>query len=134
MHLSKDLLQQHAPRLSEETVTVRWTDQDGQRQSAQVLVVEMTVADRTRFDQMVVEHAGESADSAEGIRQALAIICARTPDREPIWSPEDFETVSGYGSGFVEPIVNAAQRLNGVSDNDIEELAKNSSETTAAAS
>lgn len=136
-YLTRETLDANPPRLGSEEVTVRWTDDSGNLCRAKVIVVEMSVEDRSRFDRMVIDYhqarlsdaEEDGEDSSEGVRQALAIACARTPERAPIWTPDDIETVSAYGSGFIEPIVNAAQRLNHVTDLDIDDLAKNSEAT-----
>lgn len=120
--LTRKLLDKHRPGLTTETVQVIWTDQKGRRHVAQVTVSEMTVADRAKFEQAMLV-SGEEGTGI--IREALAIACARDEAGQPLWTYDDLGTLSGYGSGFLEPIVAAAQRLNMVQDQDIAELAKN---------
>lgn len=131
-HLTRAALNDHPPVLRSETVTVRWTDRDGLRREAQVSVVEMSVADRTRFDEVVLKLANESEDTQQGVREALAIACTRDADGRPLWTPDDAARLSGYGNAFLEPIVAVAQKLNPFDS--FEDLAKNSAKTTAAAS
>lgn len=120
--LTRKLLNKHQPGLATLLVPVVWTDQQGRRHAAQVTVTEMTVADRAKFETAMLA-SGEQGTGI--IRESLAIACARDAAGQPLWTYDDLGTLSGYGSGFLEPIVAAAQRLNMVQDQDIEELAKN---------
>lgn len=104
----------------------------------------MSVSDRSLFESVLVREATDQVDEGADdatlrIRQACVVACARErveiqgrQTLQPIWTIADLDLIAGYGSGLIEPIVNAAQRLNKISDVDIEELAKNSEPTPAA--
>lgn len=126
-YLSKATLAEHPPKTRSEEVTVCWLDTQGQKHIAKVTVIEMTVADRTRFDESLLQFQDGETDSgaAAGVREALVIACTRGEDGLPLFSSDDARSISEYGTGLIEPIVNVAQRLNKISSNDLEELAKN---------
>lgn len=117
-------LTKHPPVLRREDVTVQWTDDSGEVQARTVTVTELTVAERNRFE----DSFSEGASFADEARQRLVIATAKC-DSGPLFTDADFDLISGLGAGFVEPIVNAAMRLNKIGQKDLEDLGKNSQPT-----
>lgn len=102
-----------------------------------VFVHEMSVAERTRFDKSVValgDQVSEGEDANDFMREVLLIHTAGDEHGNRLFTFDDLPLVSGLGSGFAEPIVNAAMSLNRIGENDLEELAKNFEATSDASS
>ena len=133
--LTRDMLAENPPVLREEIVPVMWQDAAGAVHRAQVRVMELTVAEKTTFESQAGILAASSPNdedvdqAARLIRQCLVIASARDESRQPIWTYDDIEYLSGLGSGLIEPIVNAASRLSNFTEKDLAELGKNSAAT-----
>lgn len=128
MFLTAEYLQENAPQLGSEIVDVTWTDQNGQQHQAKVNVIEMTVAEKSRF-----EKSYDSESEEDQFRERLVIAVSHDGERKPIFSEEHLAFLSGIGSGIVEPIIKAASKLNG-SPESLEETGKNSETTSDSSS
>ncbi len=101
-----------------------------------VYVRQMTGRERDRFEQSLIrEKPGAEAGgdvvyerSLEDFRAKLAVNTICTAEGDNILEPKDYPTLSQHMSAArLEVIVNAAQKLNKISEDDKTKLVKNSS-------
>lgn len=82
-----------------------------------VWVRQVTVGERDRIE---IALAGKSA---AGIRAHLAIATVVDEAGSPIFAEADFDRLSDLPARSLEPIFEAVQRLNAITDEDVEALA-----------
>lgn len=90
-----------------------------------VYVRTMTAGERDRFE---AEHRrrGESGDAYEDIRARLAVSTVCDESGALLFTPADVPAISRKSAKALDRIFAAAQRLNGLSSQDVEDLRKNS--------
>lgn len=86
-----------------------------------VRVGEMTGADRDRLEAVWTDKAQKHR-----ARAMLVVATARTEEGGPMFGAKDIDRVSGLPAGLIEPIVEAALRVNGFTAKDVEALEGNS--------
>lgn len=92
----------------------------------------MTARERTAFEKSFTGKQGQTLDAriAE-FRERLVVACCRNDDGSQIFTPADVSEIGQKRADVIERIVNAAQRLSGMTKGDIEDTVKNSAETQA---
>lgn len=100
-----------------------------------VLVRGMTARERTEFENSFRTKKGTPIESRkQEIRERLVVACCRDAHGKPLFTTDDVQALGRVRVDLVERVVNVAQRLCGMTDADVEEMAKNSEPTTAGAS
>ena len=91
-----------------------------------VFVRGLTGAQRVKFEMKVVEHRGtKQIWHRENIRARIIVMSVVDDKGELLFSEKDIKAVSEKAAGALERIFNVAQRLSGLSKQDVAELAKN---------
>lgn len=89
----------------------------------------MTAAGRSRFERQFQSATGKSSvRKISEIRERLVIACACDENGKSLFTEEDIKSLGKQSIGIIERIVNAAQRICIMTDEDVEALAKNSEE------
>lgn len=97
-----------------------------------VMVRGMTAKQRNEFDKQFQTRAGKTNRATmEQIRQRLVVWACVDEAGDPLFTEGDVAAIGNQSAAVVERIVNVAQRLCGMSDSDIEGMAKNSEEPPA---
>lgn len=97
-----------------------------------VFVKEMTGRERDRFEQSLVEEVGKGSDidykrNLKDFRAKLAVCTLCNEKGELLLKFEDYELLSkNISASKLEKIVNAAQKINKISEEDKSNLVKNS--------
>lgn len=95
-----------------------------------VTVRGMTANERNKFDKQFQTKTGKTNRATmDEIRQRLVVWACVDESGAPLFTQEDVASIGAQSAAVVERIVNVAQRLCGMSDTDIEGMAKNSGET-----
>ena len=90
----------------------------------------MSAADRSRFEKEFQTSSGQSSKrKLSQIRERLVIACVCNEEGSPILTVKDVEALGKQSIQIIERIVNVAQKLCGMSSEDVEQLAGNSEET-----
>lgn len=97
-----------------------------------VFVKQMSGADRDKFEASIIEIKSgkkgevETTQKMECFRAKLAVVTLCDEEGNLLLEPNDYETLSeNMTARTLEKIVNAAQKLNAISDKDKEDLLKN---------
>ena len=86
----------------------------------------MTAGERTRFERTFTSKSGATIDARiQEFRERLVVACCRSDDGTPIFTVDDVAAIGGKRADVLERIVNAAQRLCGMSNADIAEAVGN---------
>lgn len=97
-----------------------------------VFVKGMTAKDRSRFETQFQLSSGKSnTRKLKEIRERLVVACLCDEEGVLLLQDSDVDAVGAQPAAVVERIVDAAQKVCGMSNNDVEDLAKNSEETLA---
>jgi hypothetical protein len=118
--LSRDDILRAADLPTEEVHVPEW--------GGSVLVRGMTGAERDAFESSVVElKAGNKATSVnmQNIRAKLVALTVVDEKGERLFSQADVELLGNKSAAALQRIFEAAQRLSGLTQADVEELAKN---------
>ncbi len=93
-----------------------------------VWVRSMTGMERDAFESsMLEEKDGKSrATNMRNIRARMAVLCCVDENGDRLFSHSDEKAVGGKSAAALERIFTVAQRLNGLTNDDVEELAGNS--------
>jgi len=96
----------------------------------EVLVRGLTAAERDAFEQSVVtlNGAGKAASTKMNLSNVRAKLCALTmvdADGERLFSDAEVDALGRKSAQALQRVFDAAQRLSGLSQSDVEELAKN---------
>lgn len=95
---------------------------------AWVRVRTLNASERDRFEASTVERKGKSVTTnLENIRARLCLLCLVDENGERLFQEEDTFPLGGKSAAALDRIFQVAQRLNGLRDADIEELAGESS-------
>lgn len=94
---------------------------------AWVKVKVMTASERDHFEASTVTREGKKTRlNMQGIRARLCILCMVDEAGNRMFSDEDEYALGTKSGAALDRVFTAAQRLNGLSDVDVELLAKNS--------
>ena len=95
-----------------------------------VYVRGMTARDRSRFETQFQLSSGKSSKKRmQEIRERLVVACVCDANGELLLTEADIEAVGKQPAPVIERIVEAAQAVCGMSNRDVEDIAKNSEET-----
>jgi hypothetical protein len=95
---------------------------------AWVRVRSMQANERDRFEASTIQRNGKKVTTnLENIRARLCLLCLVDENGDRLFQEEDTFPLGGKNAAALDRIFQAAQRLNGLRDEDVEELAKNSS-------
>lgn len=91
-----------------------------------VLVRGMTGLERDNFEQEIVSHVGKKTILKwENVRAKTVALCVVDDQGRRIFEESDIEALGQKSAAALERVFDAARRLSGLSDSDVEELAKN---------
>ena len=94
---------------------------------AWVRVRTLQANERDRFEASTVQRNGKKVTTnLDNIRARLCLLCMVDEDGERLFQEEDTFPLGGKSAAALDRIFTVAQRLNGLRDEDVEELAKNS--------
>jgi hypothetical protein len=94
---------------------------------AWVKIKVMTASERDHFDAATVTRNGKKTTlNMQGIRARLCLLCLVDEEGKRIFNEEDEYALGTKSSAALDRIFTAAQRINGLRDEDVEEMAKNS--------
>jgi hypothetical protein len=86
----------------------------------------MTVRERSGFEKQFSGKNGKPLEARQReLRERLVIQCCRDDSGLPVFQPSDVESLGNLPAAVMERLVNAAMRLSGMGDTDVEALAKN---------
>ena len=91
-----------------------------------VIVRGMTARQRSEFERQFQTPAGKPSKSRQAeVRERLIIAYVVDDDGNALFTVDDIEAIGKQSAAIVERIVNVAQRLCGITDTDVEDMAKN---------
>lgn len=97
------------------------------RNGLDVMVCEMSGHDRTAIDYIVVKgENGEANPKRELFRAMLVVACTCNECGDRMFAASDMDAVGKMPAGLIEPIVDAAIRVNGLSDKEVDVIEGNS--------
>ena len=97
-----------------------------------VFVRTLTGTDRDAFEQSIIQNS-ERMDLAN-VRARMAVLCVVDEKSERLFADSDAQALGAKSSLALGRIFTVAQKLNGMTDADVEDLAKNSGSGPSAAS
>ena len=89
----------------------------------------MTAHERDRFEQMLFTNKGGKRERMDDVRATLVSLTVVDANGKRMFSDKDVKALSKKSAAALDKIFSEAQSLNAVSDEDVEEMAKNSEET-----
>jgi hypothetical protein len=85
---------------------------------------------RDQYEQSLVEQRGNSRQmNLRNARAKLIILCAVDEDGRPLFTSEDLRQLGSKNAAPLDRLFDAARKLTGMSDNDVEKLTENFGET-----
>lgn len=91
--------------------------------------------ERDRFEESITEQQGKTTRViAEHLRAKLVALSVVDQDGERLFDEQDVRRLSGKSARALDRVFAVAQRLSGISNDDVEELVKNSSDGPSASS
>jgi len=105
----------------------------------ELFVRTMTGSERDAFESesVIFESKGRTAPNMDALNQTRARLCARTicdEQGQRLFSDADVAALGAKSSAALDRVYEAASRLNKISTQDVEELAKNSASAPGGAS
>lgn len=95
---------------------------------AWVKVRTLNASERDWFESSTVQRNGKKVTTnLQNIRARLCLLCLVGEDGQRLFEQEDEFPLGGKSAAALDRIFQVAQRLNGLRDEDVDELAKNSS-------
>ena len=89
-----------------------------------VFVKGMTGAERDRFESGIIEISGDDSKvNMTDIRAKLCAVSVCNEDGKKLFSPADIKELSKKSASALQKVFEVAQRLSGITDDDVEELA-----------
>lgn len=87
----------------------------------------MTSAERDSWEAARLERKGRRmAPSLDNLRASLVVYCCVDEEGKRIFADDDAEALGGKSAKVLDRLFAVAQRINGVGDEDLESLVKNS--------
>lgn len=116
--LTRDQILQAADIHTEEISVPEW--------GGEVLVRGLTGAERDRFEESVIEMKGKSTRvKMENARAKLVAMSVVGEDGKRLFAEADVELLGKKSAAALDRVYQAAARLSGISNEDLDELAKN---------
>ena len=95
-------------------------------EGAVIPVWAMTARERTAFERQFANANGKTVDArVQEFRERLLVACCRNDDGSPMFTADDVQALGGKDAAVIERLVNAAQRLSGFTQQDIEQTVGN---------
>lgn len=95
-------------------------------EDAFVLVRSLSAAERDRFEQSMINERGKAKDAnLNNIRARFASLCVVDEDGARMFTDKEAAELGEKSAAVLDRIFGAAQRLNGMSADDVDELAGN---------
>lgn len=90
----------------------------------------MTAYERDQFERkMFASRSGSKKDRVENIRATLIAMAVVDEDGKRLFTDKDVKALAQKSAAAMDRIFSETQKLNAVSNEDVEEMAKNSEET-----
>ena len=116
--LGRDAILAAVDMATEEVYVPEW--------GASVRVKTLTGAERDYFEASIIRREGKVvSQNLQNIRARLCALCIVDADGQRVFGEEDEFALGRKSGAALERIFAAAQRLNGLRDEDVEELVKN---------
>jgi hypothetical protein len=94
--------------------------------SGEVIVRGLTGAERDQFEQSIVEQRGKNTRmNLRNIRGKLVALCVVDEEGNRIFRDEDADALGKKSAAALDRVFSVAQRLSGLRNEDVEELAGN---------
>ena len=94
---------------------------------AWVKIRTLNASERDHFEAGTVKRDGKKTiTNLENIRARLCLLCLVDENGERMFQDEDTFPLGGKSAAAIDRVFTVAQRLNGLRDEDVDELAKNS--------
>lgn len=94
-----------------------------------VRVRTMTAHERDKFEQQIFTNRGGKKERMDDVRALLVSLTVVDEDGKRMFSEQDVKKLSSKSAAAMDAIFSAAQSLNAVSDNDVEDMVGNSEAT-----
>lgn len=118
MLLSRDHILNAADGQSERVMVPEW--------GGEVIVRALTGAERDAFEAALTERRGRRVEMRlENVRARLVAMCAIDEQGDALFYPSDVELLGQKSAAALQRVFEVCQRLSGLTDQDVEELAKN---------
>jgi len=118
MLLSRDQILTAADGQSERVMVPEW--------GGEVIVRALTGAERDAFEAALTERRGRRVEvRLENVRARLVAMCAIDEQGGALFYPSDVELLGQKSAAALQRVFEVCQRLSGLTDQDVEELAKN---------
>jgi len=91
-----------------------------------VFIRPMTGSERDRYESDILGEDGKSDVRNKSLREKLAVLSVCDESGATLFTEEDIQALSEKNSAPLDRIFDAAQKLNGITDDDIKILTKNS--------
>lgn len=118
-YLTRDQILEAEDLLSEDVEVPEW--------GGVVKVRGLTGAERDRFEGSIVKMRGNKADvNMRNLRAKLVALSAVNGDGKRLFKTPDVDALGQKSAVALQRVFDVAQRLSGISDQDVEELAGNS--------
>lgn len=119
-------IQAAADITTEKVLTPEWAPQGMPLEQAFVMVVGWTAAERDAFEASLVEAKKKGNKvNLENIRAKAVARGTVDEQRRPVFSEDDVEWLGKKSAAPIDRIFSVIQRLAGMTDEDVEEIAKN---------
>ena len=116
--LGRDDILQAQDLLFEDVAVPEW--------GGEVRVRTLTGAERDRFEESVIKRNGKNVDVIlKNMRARLVALTLIDRKGESLFSEKDIQALGGKSGAALQRVFEVAQRLNGLSNDDVEELAAN---------
>ena len=89
----------------------------------------MTAHERDQFEQQMFSNKGGKKDKLEDVRAKLVSMTLVDENNNRLFAEKDVKALSKKSSKALDQIFTEAQKLNSVSDEEVEDMTKNSEET-----
>ena len=89
----------------------------------------MTAHERDQFEQKIFSNKGGKKERMDDIRATLVSMAVVDEDGKRIFSDKDVKDLSKKSAAAMDQIFGECQKLNAVTDEDVEDMTKNSEET-----
>lgn len=89
----------------------------------------MTAHERDRFEQMMFSNRGGKKERMDDVRATLVSLTVVDEDNKRMFTDKDVKALSKKSAAALDKIFDEAQKLNRVTDEDVEEMTENLPET-----